>query len=65
MCEVNDFINGIEQVCFDKSVESVGERNHAYAYGCFNSIMANTLHNLNLTKKQKKILEQQLNYWSK
>lgn len=60
MCEVNDFVNGLEQLSFNKSVESVGEKNYAYAYGYFNSVMANTLHNLNLTKKQKKVLEQQL-----
>ena len=60
MCEVNDFINGLEQVCFDKSIESYGEKSYAYAYGFFSSVMTNTLNNLNLTKKQKKVLEQQL-----
>ena len=65
MCEVNDFMNGLEQVCFDKSVESQGEKSYPYAYGYFNSVMANTLHKLNLTKKQKKVLENQLKYWSK
>lgn len=65
MCEVNDFVKGLEQVCFDKSVESYGEKSYAYAYGFFSAVMANTLHNLNLTKKQKKELENQLKYWSK
>jgi|GEM_PF-4873359 len=60
MCEVNDFMNGLEQVCFDKSVEGTGEKNYPYAYGYFHSVMANTLHNLHLTKKQKKVLEQKL-----
>ena len=65
MCEVNEFVNGLEQLSFERSVESVGEKSYAYAYGYFSSVMANTLNNLNLTKKQKKELENQLKYWSK
>lgn len=63
MCEVNNFVNTLEQLSFERSVESVGEKSYAYAYGYFSSVMANTLNNLNLTKKQKKVLEQQLKYF--
>lgn len=62
--EISDFVDGLEKISFERAVESVGEKSYAYAYGYFNSVMANTLHNLNLTKKQKKILEQQLKNWS-
>ena len=62
--EVNDFISSVENLSFERSVESVGNKNYAYAYGYFSSVMSNTLENLNLTKKQKKVLEQQLKYWS-
>jgi len=61
--EIQEFMNGMESISFKRSEESVGEKSYAYAYGYFNSIMPNTLENLNLTKKQKKILENQLKNW--
>ena len=58
--EINDFVNALEELTFEKSRESIGEKSYAYAYGYFSSVMSNTLHGLNLTKKQKKVLEQKL-----
>ena len=62
--EIQEFMNGMESISFKRSEESVGEKSYAYAYGYFHSVMSNTLENLNLTKKQKKILENQLKNWS-
>ena len=58
--EINDFVIALEELTFERSRESIGEKSYAYAYGYFSSIMSNTLHDLNLTKKQKKVLEQKL-----
>ena len=62
--EIQQFMEGMEAISFERAKESVGHKSHAYAYGYFHSVMSNTLENLNLTKKQKKILENQLKNWS-
>ena len=61
--EVQEFMNGLESISFERSKESLGTKSYAYAYGYFHSVMSNTLENLNLSKKQKKILENQLKNW--
>ena len=62
--EIQQFMDGMEAISFERANESVGTKSYAYAYGYFHSVMSNTLENLNLTKKQKKILENQLKNWS-
>ena len=63
--EIQEFMEGMEAISFERAKESVGHKSHAYAYGYFHSVMANTLENLNLTKKQKEILAEKLQYWEK
>ena len=62
--EISEFVSALEELTFEKSKESMGEKSYAYAYGYFTSVMSNTLENLKLTKKQKKVLEEQIKYWS-
>ena len=62
--EISEFVNALEKICENRSVESVGSKSYAYQYGFFSAVMSNTLDNLKLSKKQKKVLEEQIKYWS-
>ena len=62
--ETKEFVIALEKISENRSIESVGSKSYAYQYGFFSAVTSVTLENLKLTKKQKKVLEEQIKYWS-
>ena len=63
--EIHEFMTALENISFERSEACLGEKSYAYSYGFFHSVMTNTLNSMNLTKKQKAILAEKLQYWEK
>ena len=58
-----EYINSLEKIVINLSKEfNEGNPSYPYAFGYFVSQMGNTLDELNLSKKQLKVLETRLNH---
>lgn len=63
MITVSEYIENVQNACIEisKCTNDSGDTNYPYAFGYFISQLQWTLNDLDLTKKQLKVLETRLN----